>query len=66
MLGTAEQIVAGLGAQPKAAAVATETTRNVVKSAGVAARDEVGNAHLRLWIGERHLGACSAYLSAKC
>ncbi|KJA19213.1 hypothetical protein HYPSUDRAFT_168399 [Hypholoma sublateritium FD-334 SS-4] len=51
MLGTAEQLAAGLGAQPKAPPKAD--TSKVTPT--LTERDGVGNAHLRLWIGERNL-----------
>jgi len=53
MLGTAEQLAAGLGAHPKAPQKSSDSKPQ--KTAG-AAGDGVGNAHLRLWIGERCLG----------
>lgn len=48
MLNTAEQLAAGLGAS-----VVKEGEKSKSGSIG----DGVGNAHLRLWIGERNLGA---------
>lgn len=59
MLGTAEQLAAGLGAQPKAPAKA-DTSKVTPTPTD---RDGVGNAHLRLWIGERNLGRLTAFLS---
>lgn len=53
MLATAEQLAAGLGAQPRA-------PKNQAQDDGKAkARtvDGVGNAALRLWIGERSSGS---------
>jgi hypothetical protein len=66
MLGTAEQLAAGLGARPKAASKAsssnTDTSKvDEPKTKAKSATDGVGNAHLRLWIGERALGALLAY-----
>lgn len=52
MLGTAEQLAAGLGARPKNALKAPSSASKAKPST-----DDVGNAHLRLWIGERALGA---------
>ena len=65
MLAIAEQLGAGLGASG-------------VKGAGEKLKsgpkgDGVGNAHLRLWIGERSLGECfkfsggySSFINLKC
>lgn len=62
MLNTAELLAAGLGAQLKAtkgndgktnSAVSSSPSILNVKPGG----DNVGNAHLRLWIGERALGS---------
>ncbi|CAA7269717.1 unnamed protein product [Cyclocybe aegerita] len=56
MLGTAEQIAAGLGAQPKPKPLkeaAGSKGKTPVPTAP--APTGVGNAHLRLWIGERSL-----------
>ncbi|KDR86097.1 hypothetical protein GALMADRAFT_235330 [Galerina marginata CBS 339.88] len=57
MLGTAEQLAAGLGAQPKAVKTADVKKCPTPKSAAgaTAGGDGIGNAHLRLWIGERSL-----------
>ncbi len=52
MLSTAEQLAAGLGAQPKTLAKVDTPKRTPATTE----RDGVGNAHLRLWIGERNLG----------
>jgi len=63
MLGTAEQLAAGLGAQPKNASKAPSNSDP--KSKAKASANGVGNAHLRLWIGERALGGfgvSSAYI----
>ena len=62
MLGTAEQLAAGLGARPKNApkvpSSASDTSKaDNPKSRAKVSTDDVGNAHLRLWIGERALGA---------
>lgn len=55
MLGTAEQLAAGLGALPKAAKTPEAAAKKeLVKHAS--GGDGIGNAHLRLWIGERSLG----------
>jgi len=54
MLGTAEQLAAGLGAHPKAPPKSSDDS--TPKKASGAGGDGVGNAHLRLWIGERCLG----------
>ncbi|EAU92222.1 hypothetical protein CC1G_10108 [Coprinopsis cinerea okayama7 len=55
MLATAEQLAAGLGAQPRSSTVekngGTPTQRSNPGKTG----DGVGNAPLRLWIGERML-----------
>ncbi|KAF8912002.1 hypothetical protein CPB84DRAFT_1812174 [Gymnopilus junonius] len=58
MLTTAEQLAAGLGAQPKG--VKDNDNKKVYASNPLAANgklggDGVGNAYLRLWIGERSL-----------
>ncbi|TFK32119.1 hypothetical protein BDQ12DRAFT_617655 [Crucibulum laeve] len=50
MLATSEQLAAGLGAQPRAAKKGADGT-----PLKVAAGDGVGNAQLRLWVGERLL-----------
>lgn len=56
LLSTAEQIAAGLGAQPKTVTgspgkkVFPNRTRSVPATGGI------GNAHLRMWIAERSLG----------
>ncbi|KIM38243.1 hypothetical protein M413DRAFT_447988 [Hebeloma cylindrosporum] len=56
MLGTAEQLAAGLGAQPKVASTAlSNSTKDSPKLKAKTSTDGVGNAHLRLWIGERAL-----------
>ena len=52
MLATAEQLGAGLGAS---GVKGGEKLRFGSKG------DEVGNAHLRLWIGERSLGECRLF-----
>ena len=52
MLATAEQLGAGLGAS----GVKGEKVRSGSKG------DGVGNAHLRLWIGEKSLGELLFYL----
>ena len=59
MLVTAEQLVAGFGA-------------SMVKGGGEKVKsgskgDHVGNAHLRLWIGERSLGepCCFSWLGVE-
>ncbi|KAF8956452.1 hypothetical protein BDZ97DRAFT_1958266 [Flammula alnicola] len=55
MLSTAEQLAAGLGAEPKTAKNA-ELKKGIAKaSIAGSGGDGVGNAHLRLWIGERSL-----------
>lgn len=60
MLNTAEQLSAGLGAQPKAATRAPPGKKGASpKKKSVVAGDGVGNAHLRLWIGQRSLGLSS-------
>lgn len=61
MLGTAEQLAAGLGAQPKVASKAPSSASDTSKidnpkSKAKTSTDGIGNAHLRLWIGERALG----------
>jgi hypothetical protein len=56
MLNTAEQLAAGLGAQPKATTSPSKRQQASPKKTSVAAGDGIGNAHLRLWIGERSLG----------
>ena len=53
MLATAEQLGAGLGAS----VIKGENLRLGSKE------DGVGNAHLRLWIGERSLGEHNLFLS---
>jgi len=60
MLGTAEQLAAGLGARPKIASKAPSSANDTskadnTKSKAKASTDGIGNAHLRLWIGERAL-----------
>ncbi|PPR08179.1 hypothetical protein CVT24_001529, partial [Panaeolus cyanescens] len=61
MLATADQLAAGLGAQPKALSSSDKTpTKNatpkpVSKSKKPDLSDGIGNAYLRLWIGERNL-----------
>ncbi|KAF9476022.1 hypothetical protein BDN70DRAFT_839938 [Pholiota conissans] len=59
MLSTAEQLAAGLGAQPKAAPANATAGRSGSadngKTSAAAPANKVGNAHLRLWIGERTL-----------
>ncbi|KAF8956457.1 hypothetical protein BDZ97DRAFT_1925469 [Flammula alnicola] len=54
MLSTAEQLAAGLGAQPKTAKNA-ELRKGAAQASVAGSGDGVGNAHLRLWIGERSL-----------
>lgn len=54
MLATAEQLGAGLGASGVKGAV--EKLKSGSKG------DGVGNAHLRLWIGERSLGRRPVFL----
>jgi hypothetical protein len=68
MLGTAEQLAAGLGAQPKIASKAPGDTSKAdnPKSKAKASTDGVGNAHLRLWIGERALGVLRWSFLHKC
>lgn len=53
MLSTAEQLASGLGARLKASPVSPQSPKKV--AAGSTA--EIGNAPLRLWIGERSLGS---------
>ncbi|KAJ3495993.1 hypothetical protein NLJ89_g10544 [Agrocybe chaxingu] len=58
ILNTAEQIAAGLGAQPKAKEKAKESPAPAPSSTvttTTSPANGVGNAHLRLWIGERSL-----------
>ncbi|KAH6911011.1 hypothetical protein BKA70DRAFT_1099641 [Coprinopsis sp. MPI-PUGE-AT-0042] len=55
MLATAEQLAAGLGAQPRPPKGSSGNAGSQGKTKG---GDGVGNAPLRLWIGERSLGAC--------
>ena len=52
MLATAEQLGAGLGASGIKGGEKLK-----LRSRG----DGVGNAHLRLWIGERSLGECRPF-----
>ena len=54
MLGTAENLAAGLGTQPRPSKAHAPPTQAAATTVAVA--DTVGNAHLRLWIGERFLG----------
>lgn len=59
MLATAEQLAAGLGAQPRSSQKGSQAAEGgTPTSAGkkVGAMDGVGNAPLRLWIGERSAG----------
>ncbi|KAJ3523314.1 hypothetical protein NMY22_g11498 [Coprinellus aureogranulatus] len=56
MLATSEQLAAGLGAQPKAPKSLVQGTQGVSTPTPTQAKknlDGVGNAALRLWIGER-------------
>ena len=54
MLETAENLAAGLGTQPRSSKAHAPPTQPTATTVAVA--DTVGNAHLRLWIGERFLG----------
>jgi len=56
MLGTCEQLAAGLGAASvkKRKGADSEKVKEQVKEKGEG--DKVGNAPLRLWVGERYLG----------
>ncbi|KAF4621623.1 hypothetical protein D9613_012585 [Agrocybe pediades] len=54
MLSTAEQLAAGLGALPKAAKT-PEAAAKKEAAKNTPGGDGIGNAHLRLWIGERSL-----------
>lgn len=59
MLTTAEQLAAGLGAQPKSTKDSDNKKTGAPNASAVNGRpggDGVGNAYLRLWIGERSLG----------
>jgi len=60
MLETAENLAAGLGTQPKLSKVHASPTKSAATT--VVAVDTVGNAHLRLWIGERFLGMLILFL----
>jgi len=55
MLGTCEQLAAGLGAASvkKRKGADSEKVKEQVKEKGEG--DKVGNAPLRLWVGERYL-----------
>ena len=56
MLSTADQLAAGLGVQSKAATTGSPSKKAAQNKSSVPVTDGVGNAHLRLWIGERSLG----------
>lgn len=87
MLATAEQLAAGLGASVvKAGGIKKRESQVFDQGSGARGeageeklksgpmRDAVGNAHLRLWIGERSLGerlllpfcSCSCSLNIDC
>ncbi|KAH9486026.1 hypothetical protein JR316_0000090 [Psilocybe cubensis] len=55
MLNTAELLAAGLGAQPKANKGTDGGKNSAAPTSNIKSADNVGNAHLRLWIGERAL-----------
>ncbi|KAF5352678.1 hypothetical protein D9756_006286 [Leucocoprinus leucothites] len=57
MLETAESLAAGLGAQPKPSKMQAQASPAKGSSATTASSETlaVGNAHLRLWVGERFL-----------
>lgn len=57
MLETAESLAAGLGAQPKHPKAQDQSPAKGGVPTSASMHDAVGNAHLRLWIGERFLGA---------
>lgn len=54
MLGTSDQLAAGLGAQPRLPKSQEDTLQK--EHGANRPGDDVGNAQLRLWIGERFLG----------
>jgi hypothetical protein len=60
MLGTCEQLAAGLGAAGVKRAKGELKKGEAEKENETAA---VGNAPLRLWVGERYLGVLSSFLS---
>src|SRR6266540_2310064 len=53
MLSTADQLASGLGARPKLLPISSRSPGKVAAGSN----DGVGNAPLRLWIGERSLGS---------
>jgi hypothetical protein len=60
ILITAEQLAAGIGSQPKlTGTLSQEKAIDQKKASPTETSIVVGNAHLRLWIGERSLGLLS-------
>lgn len=60
MLATAEQLAAGLGAQPRPPKTPGQS-QGTPQPAGKKPADGVGNAALRLWIGERVAGEFGSF-----
>jgi hypothetical protein len=58
MLGTCEQLAAGMGAGDKK--VKGSEKENIRRGEE---KVELGNARLRLWVGERFLGGCLLHVT---